>query len=159
MKYVPPSIRFWRFVSKGDPNECWVWTGFRYKKGLAYGQFEEGTSPPMRRTVRAHRYSWVLHNGEIPSGMQVLHRCDNPGCVNPNHLFLGTQKQNIEDMVRKGRASMGEKAGGAKLTSDQVIEIRSLHKSGVKQNVIARQFGMGKMEISRIVRRLRWAHI
>lgn len=86
--------RFWSFVEKTD--SCWLWTGAKHPKG--YGIFH------LRgRTPRAHVLSWILHHGPVPRGLCVLHRCDNPPCVNPDHLFLGTPQDNTDDMTRKGR--------------------------------------------------------
>lgn len=91
----PPSIRFWKYVDKSG--DCWIWTGARYPAG--YGAF----GPKGTGAMGAHRYSWMLAHGEIPDGLSVLHKCDVRCCVNPAHLFLGTQKDNIADMVAKGR--------------------------------------------------------
>lgn len=85
---------FWQHVKVGDPSECWLWTGSKHKQG--YGLYGAGPR-------RAHRIAWTLIHGEIPPGLQVLHRCDNPPCVNPAHLFLGTDKDNHQDKAAKGR--------------------------------------------------------
>lgn len=92
---VDPAIRFWTHVDKSG--DCWIWTGARY--ALGYGAF----GPKGTGAMGAHRYSWILAHGEIPAGMKVLHKCDVRCCVNPDHLFLGTQKDNIADMMAKGR--------------------------------------------------------
>lgn len=100
--------RFWRYVSNATPSECWEWTGTRSttrKAKTGYGCIgvrEPGVNGTMQHRG-AHRVSWVLHYGEIPEGLCVLHRCDNPGCVNPEHLYLGTQRDNMADKVAKGR--------------------------------------------------------
>lgn len=86
--------RFWRKVNKTET--CWLWTGYIEKRG--YGRFGYNY-----KTIEAHRMSWIIANGEIPEGMIICHECDNPSCVNPDHLFLGTHKDNTWDMVDKGR--------------------------------------------------------
>lgn len=93
--------RFWRFTRKSDVS-CWVWTGVLWKDG--YGRIRPGTG---KQYVSAHRFSWELHYGHIRDGLCVLHRCDNPACVNPAHLFLGTNRDNIDDMMNKGRSCKG----------------------------------------------------
>ena len=99
----PIPVRFWEKVRKGGG--CWLWTGNRHRRGYGIlGLRREG-----KRTIsaKAHRLSWEIHNGPIPAGMVVCHHCDNPPCVNPSHLFLGTQVDNIRDMVAKGRQRSG----------------------------------------------------
>lgn len=94
----PIADRFWEKVQKSDG--CWTWTGSRYHNGYGYLHFGTRTE---RKPLRAHRVSWELHNGDILDGLWVLHRCDNPSCVRPDHLFLGDRKANMEDCSRKGR--------------------------------------------------------
>lgn len=94
-KIKDPYQRFMKYVEKTA--ECWIWKGHKNKDG--YGNFSI-----RRKTSASHRYSWIFHKGEITKGMNVLHSCDNRYCVNPEHLFLGTQRDNMEDMIRKGRA-------------------------------------------------------
>ena len=98
--------RFWQKVQKGD--SCWEWTGGRYnhpRGGKSYGCFSVGSrTDGSKRMVAAHKVAWELEHGAIANGMKVLHRCDNPVCVRPDHLFLGSQAENIKDMVEKGRA-------------------------------------------------------
>lgn len=142
---------FWDKVDKGPG--CWTWTASRDLAG--YGQFGF-----RRRVERAHRVSWILHNGEIPSGQKVLHRCDNPPCVNPAHLFLGTQADNVRDMFAKGRnrTSRGEAVNTAKLTATQVLEILDL-KGQADQVTIAAVYGVSRTLISEIHRRKVWKHL
>ena len=99
--------RFWRYVSPMmDDQGCWEWTGSRMKTKWPYGKFGRGQLGS--GWMHAHRASWIVHFGEVSDGMCVLHRCDNPPCVNPSHLFLGTFKDNTQDMIAKGRARMSE---------------------------------------------------
>jgi hypothetical protein len=101
---------------------------------------------------RAHRFSYELHCGEIPAGMWVLHHCDNRPCVNPAHLFLGTNKDNVEDARLKGRKAR-------KLSPDQVREIRELAERGVYQRDLMQRFGVGKTTITKVLQRKWHAHV
>lgn len=92
-----PAVRFFAKVAKGDG--CWLWTGATHRNG--YGSFKLRGG----RQVRAHRFSWELARGPVPDGLSVLHRCDNRRCVRPEHLFVGTQRENLSDMVAKGRSA------------------------------------------------------
>lgn len=145
--------RFWRFVRKGEPSECWLWVGSFGSTG--YGQIHLCGKP-----IKAHRASWLIHHGELPD-LNVLHSCDNSACVNPDHLFIGTQANNIDDMISKGRGSKpplhrGEFCHLAKLTEGQVIEIRSMSGTQIS---IANKFGVSQALISSIKLRQIWAHI
>lgn len=102
--------RFWSKVGKrDDPGECWEWLGSR--DGYAYGRLWANLGQGPSRPTAAQRVSWVLHYGSIPDGLEVLHSCDHPWCVNPYHLFLGTQAANMKDMARKGRSCAGDRNG------------------------------------------------
>lgn len=142
--------RFWTKVKKTD--NCWLWTGSIINSG--YGRF------CVYGHKIAHRISWIIHNGEIPKGLWVLHHCDNPPCVNPKHLFLGNARDNTQDMLSKNRnrVPIGEKAYGAKLTSNDVIDIRKL---GRLQNCAetARKYGVAENTIWRAVNGVSWKHI
>lgn len=107
----------------------------------------------------AHRASWELHNGPVPEGLMVLHHCDVRNCVNPEHLFLGTNKDNLEDCARKGRMHPGEKNGMAKLRADQVKEIKILLESGTQRRMIAKRFGVHVGQIGKIARGEKWRHV
>jgi hypothetical protein len=135
-----------RYIKK--TNSCWLWIGCKNKQG--YGRFWLG------RNEGAHRASWLLFVGRIPKNMQVLHRCDNPGCVNPEHLFLGTQKDNVQDMIKKRRGSIGEKHSRAKLSVADVLCIR---KCGASPKYLAGLFGVDAATIHNILARRIWRHI
>jgi hypothetical protein len=144
---------FWQKVDKGKENECWNWMGsVHYMWG--YGHFRANG-----KQVAAHRYSWILVNGNIPKGLCVCHKCDNPKCVNPSHLFLGTVADNNLDKKLKGRQPpvIGEKNPRAKLTEENVREIRRLHILGESGASLGRKFGVVKEEIYDIVKRKRWS--
>jgi hypothetical protein len=144
-----------RFWSKVDQRgECWLWTGAT--DGLGYGYL--GNTLRMG-AKKAHRVSYELHRGPIQEGLCVCHHCDNPSCVNPSHLFLGTQADNNADMVRKGRGSdkRGEANPNAKLTFEKASIIRNLYAGGMTQQAIADKFFVSQNVVSRIVRGARWA--
>jgi len=125
---------------------CWLWTGDTNSKG-GYGRaFLDGG------VMMAHRFSWIAHHGHIPDGAIVCHRCDTPACVNPDHLFLGTTKTNADDREHKGRGNqMKHQAHArAKLSNEQVAEIRSWLAVGESQSFIARQFKVSQQTISAI---------
>lgn len=140
--------RFWAKVDKsGGEDACWPWTGARCPSG--YGSFcVEG------RMSTASRYAYNWQYGDLVRELDVLHRCDNPPCVNPAHLFLGSAADNRADCVAKGRHSHGERAGNAKLSNAQVAEVRRLRASeGLLQRDIAGRFGIHPSHVSRIVNR------
>lgn len=140
-------------LSIPEPNTgCHIWLGAVDRRG--YGKITIGG-----RTVAAHRVAYEAANGPIPAGLNLCHRCDLPACINPDHLRPGTQLENIKDMHRKGRAALGERTNTAKLTAGKVRGIRFLASLGRPQNVMARQYDVSKMTISRIVRRELWKHI
>ena len=146
--------RFWSKVDKecSEFFDCWEWIGTILPSG--YGQFRiDGHG------VRAHRFMWELVNGTIPKDLYVLHECDNRSCVNPDHLRLGTHKENMEDMTEKGRGKVGEKNGRSKLTVEDIISIRFLYTAGFNMSYLANRFGVSKVQISSIIRREAWRHI
>jgi len=151
--------RFWPKVDKRRKDECWPWKAHKNPRG--YGAFHLWVDG--KWTVRyASRVSWMIHFGDIPDGMSVLHKCDNPECTNPDHLFLGTQADNARDMANKGRALRGERATSRKLTEKQVLKIRGRYKGrgkGITQAKLAGEYGVTFQQISRITRRTRWKHI
>lgn len=142
---------FWIKVKK--TNYCWEWIASKDQCG--YGMFGfEG------KIHRAHRVSWRLKYGQIPAGLKICHTCDNPSCVNPNHLFLGTQADNVADCIQKGRdncgINIGENHGNARLTWKIVEEIRSNVANGAKQIDEAKRVGVTSDHIYRIIHNKRW---
>lgn len=146
--------RFWPKVAKGDPAECWIWNGARVRKG--YGKIK--AVAPDKATLSAHRVAYEFAVGPIPSGMMVCHRCDNPPCVNPDHLFVGTATDNRADQQRKGRFNPGDRFGAkgsnARLTEDQVREIRRSPQLG--HEVFSARFGVTPNTIRNVIRGKSW---
>lgn len=157
---LPPlSERFWAKVEKTET--CWLWRGALFRRG--YGCFSI-----KHKSHLSHRVAWEITHGPIPEGMLVCHKCDNPLCVRPDHLFLGTPKDNMDDKTQKGRArytarnnpSHGEKSWKATLTDEQVRQIRSRFKPRVvTMQQLADEFGVTKSTIADIIYRRRWSHI
>jgi hypothetical protein len=148
--------RFWSYVDRGDPEDCWPWLRNAHGGQMGYGRFK---SRGVNRA--AHRVAWELTNGPIPEGIFVCHHCDNPPCCNPAHLFLGTQAENLSDRDQKGRAvyKRGEQNGGAKLTEAQVLSIRQQVAAGDSQRSVATRLGVSQGLVQMIVRRKVWTHI
>lgn len=167
---------FWDKVNKMGADECWEWTGSRTP--LGYGRIHSNQY--------AHRVSWELHNGSIPKGLYVLHECDNPPCVNLNHLWLGTQKQNIQDRDKKGRGFFGSEEWktrriieewdkdrkdrfvlrgvqhpNAKLTEEAVKLIRDLHRDrpDVSYGTLSKEFKISVSHVWNIINDVAWRHI
>ena len=135
------SVRFWDKVdTSAGMFDCWVWMGSRNPDGY-------GNISIQNKSKSAHRISWEIHNGRIPKGLHVLHRCDNPPCVNPSHLFLGTNADNVADMNAKGRQRPGLPR---KLTPDQVREIRS---SCLSPKELGRMYSVSVTLILRVLNR------
>lgn len=172
--------RFWAKVSVRGADECWLWTGRRKSRGLPYGQTAQGRL--------AHRVAYEFKRGSIPEGQCVLHSCDNPPCCNPAHFFLGTLGENNQDRASKGRScqgdawrsthaavirtgadnhmfgrveptSVGVQQPGAKLSDDQVREIRALRAAHVSNVELAARFGVSDSLISLVGTRRRWKHV
>jgi hypothetical protein len=143
--------RFWQKVEKTET--CWNWTACAHPKG--YGLFSI-----RNRNRRAHRVSYEMHCGPITDGMQVLHECDNPRCVRPDHLFLGTNADNMADKCAKGREAhvgqKGEANARAKLTTEKVLAIRAAVGT---QDEIAASFGISRGAVSGIRTGRRWSHV
>lgn len=149
-------LSFWKKIDK--TSSCWNWTGSLTPTG--YGQLRIN-----KKAHTASRVSWQLHYGEIPHGYFVCHKCDNRRCVNPEHLFLGTPKDNMDDMRAKGRQSYhnvrkGTQINTVKLTEQQVLEIRSVYSGERCQQVqLARKYGVTQSCINCIVLGRTWKHL
>jgi hypothetical protein len=156
-KRAPVRQRFWRYVQKGSDDQCWLWTGT--KSSYGYGQICASRNPI--RFKLAHRLSYEIHKGPIPPTANVVrHSCDTPLCVNPNHLYAGTQADNLADMDAKGRRRTGSRVGAmngrAVVTPDDVYKIRQSDESYAK---LAKTFGVSRGTIASIVKRRDWSHI
>lgn len=143
-KPTAPVVRFWRKVRKTET--CWLWTGAQRSE---YGQFH----PRKGKSIKAHRYAYELTYGAVPAGKLVCHTCDNPLCVNPAHLWLGTDKDNMQDAARKGRIPH------AKFTPAQVRAIRRRVAEGEVQSHLARELDVSRSAINQIVLRQTYAHV
>lgn len=150
-------LEFWASVDKHGPihptlgTRCWLWKGHKLKGG--YGKLGRAMT---------HRLSYELNVGTIPFGISVLHKCDVRHCANPNHLFLGTQQDNLKDMRNKDRQVRGEDQGLSKLTEDQVRIIRQRYRRYSHQHgtgALAREFGVAHVTIYRVVMNTRWRHV
>ena len=143
-----------RFYSRTEKvNGCWEWTGALFKGGY-------GCVVRNRKTQGAHRVSYKISVGEIPEKMFVCHKCDNRKCINPEHLFLGTYRDNIDDMVKKKRSLIGENNPSSKLTEKQVLEIRKRYiprKMSIRK--LAKEYGIVSNAINQIIKRTKWKHI
>ncbi len=153
---LSPKERFWAKVNKANPDDCWEWQASKNPDG--YGNFVHNGY-----NTGAHRVAYYLTNGKIPEGKEVCHACDNPSCVNPIHLWLGTHTDNIHDMHNKGRARpnapKGTQSPNAKLTEAQVRQLRKDKESGATYDELALRYGVHRGYAQLIVARKRWAHI
>jgi hypothetical protein len=155
--------RFWAKVDKNGPvpahrpelGQCWMWTAATNEHGYGVMRPEGKRTGP---TIKAHRVSMTLA-GQDPKDRCVLHRCDNPPCVNPAHLMLGTMADNTQDMVAKHRGLIGECNGNAKLTEQAVLEIRRRRTSGELRKVLIAEFGVSGATITRIAKGEGWRHV
>lgn len=148
-------LRFAKSYTVSDDG-CWVCDSRVDKDGYGSFQARDGDKRPV---IKSHRYSYMLHRGAIPKGLCVLHRCDNPACVNPSHLFLGTHADNVRDKVSKNRQLKGTDVSGAKLDEVKVREIRSLKAEGLKRCDIARIYHVSERTVSNAVNKSCWRHV
>ncbi len=151
---MTPEDRFWSRVDKRTDLECWHWLGGTRAGGYGYMWFKG-------RLWRAHRLMWMLVHGAVPEGLLVCHKCDEPSCVNPDHLFAGTHDDNMQDASDKGRMPggfiRGEAHAGSKLTEATVLAIRDECATS-SQRAVAARYGISQRQVGRIVRRDSWRH-
>lgn len=154
----PVADRFWAKVDKRGPDECWEW---KASSRYGYGRFNVGGRP-----VRAHRFSKELETGRpLLPGECVCHSCDNPSCVNPAHLWIGTTRENSEDAARKGRMYKwnGRRRGSgnplAKVNEATVLKIRELAANGVARADLSKEFGVKPSALLNIINRRSWTHV
>lgn len=149
----PIALRFWSRVRQTDT--CWLWTGSTNRHGYGYVGV-----PGYRRPILAHRVAWELTNGLIPRGLLVLHRCDNPPCVRPDHLFIGTHADNMQDAKEKGRTTQGQRNAASKLTDERVLLIRRRFAvEDITISALAREYGVGPKHMSNLLKRKIWTHL
>lgn len=143
-----PEVRFWMQI-KSSKNDCWEYASHRagpYRQNLVHGKM-----------LLAHRYSYELHFGPIPDGVYVCHHCDNPKCVRPDHLFVGTPQDNQDDAIRKRRTSAGSKNSQARLSEDDIKQVFVMRRNGMLQKEIAVHFGTGSHYIGAILNGKVWS--
>ncbi|MFA5187096.1 MAG: HNH endonuclease [Patescibacteria group bacterium] len=149
---------FWRNVNKRGPDDCWEWTGAKNKKG--YGLFRYTPRNGLAGTL-AHRFVYEIEREPIPFGeFFILHRCNNPGCVNPAHLFMANHEERVRHMSLTGRRARGERHGLSKFTAEQVIEIRALYAAGgISQRELADRHGVCQKTIGEIINGKTWKNV
>lgn len=149
--------RFWGNITIAGDDECWIWQPKSRSNG--YGTFF--IFNPARRRLGAHRVAYYLAHGKNPGNWLVCHKCDNPPCCNPRHLFLGTCKGNLQDASQKGRMASGERQHLAKLSAEIVLEMRRLHREeGIGCRRLAKMFPVvSYTNIDYILRRVTWKHV
>ncbi len=152
-----PVPRFWAKVREAAPDECWEWQGARDTYGYGCFGIRHGYN------IRAHVFSYeIAHGREVPKGIEILHSCDNPPCINPAHLFEGTQKDNMADSAAKGRkrghgGPPGERCARSKLTERQVVEMRQRYANGEPEAALAAAFAVHQTTVNRVVKYRTWA--
>ena len=133
-----------------NENDCWIWNGSKHRQGYGHIRYNG-------KTALAHRVSWMIYNGGISEGIKVCHYCDEPSCVNPEHLFLGTQLDNVEDCIKKGRFTRNiPKTRRIKLNWEQVHQIKTLHGEGMKRKELEKKFNVSQTCIAKILTGVSW---
>jgi len=145
----PPDVKFYSFYDVDPVTKCWIWNGRQDKDGYGIFYFSGGKE-------RAHRFSYKLHYQIDPQDLMVCHHCDTPACVNPDHLFLGTCQDNLQDALQKGRFAIGDLNGRSKLTPEQVKYALSSTESGAS---LARKWGVSRSTVNRIRRGQGWRNV
>lgn len=151
---ISPSLlrRFWAMVDNKKHTECWEWMGQK--------KFGYGVIAIERKSVKATRLMYYFFKGFVPETKLIMHSCDNPSCVNPSHLSLGTNQENINDSINKGRSARGERTGRAKLTEEQVREIRRTYHNGTASTYeLSKVYKIDPSNVFRIINREYWKHV
>ena len=149
--------RFLRSFSKTEGDSCWLWLKRLDRDG--YGQMTFHLDNDIIMVKKAHRVAYEILVGEIPTGMCICHKCDNPSCVNPSHLFLGSQADNIRDMVNKKRQMYGKQHWNVKLKPEDILEIKNLVASGLTNTEVAKKFNIAQQTVSAIKNNKSWIHL
>lgn len=152
-KATDPIERFMALVKKDETTGCWVWQG-KKRWRTKYGTFYNG-----EKQVSAHRWSYATFKGPIPEGKDICHTCDNPACVNPEHLWAGTERENMHDMMAKGRSVFGRGGMPRKLKETDIPKIFKLKAEGWTQRAIAKKFGVAQPIISGVLKGTRWSQV
>lgn len=153
-KATDPEQRFWASVKADDLNSCWIWIGGKNESGYGRINFKN------REVKLAHRVAFELCFGPIPEGKKVCHRCDNPPCCNPFHLFIGTQADNMADCLKKNRFAKGESRPDSKLTNEQVRYIRENYSfRKVTHKMLGKLFGVSSGCVLKVIKNRTWSHI
>ena len=150
--------RFWKYTSRAGEDECWLWKGFRDKDGYGALTLMRKCGKWAWRPVRAHRISWEIHAGPIPSGMCVLHHCDVRECVNPKHLYVGTNRDNQDDVIARNRRK-GERQSNHKLTNADVAWLRSVEPTWANARIMAVKLRITPENASMVMLRKTWKHL
>jgi hypothetical protein len=147
--------RFLAKTIKGtNPDDCWEWVGAKYRGGYGHiGMMVDGKW----KMVKAHRYSYAYYKGGFDDSLFVCHSCDNPGCVNPDHLFLGTAQDNVDDMIKKKRAKSGRNPNHKHLTQEIVDGMRQDYANGLRQIDICLKYNQSRTQVHRVVNNLTWS--